>query len=218
MSYPALILGESGSGKSASLRKMDPTKTLLIQAIHKPLPFEDGWKWTTHSADNPKGNVFVNDRSVDICTLMQGTKKKVIIIDDWQYILANEFMRRSDERGYDKFTEIGRHAWDVCTMAAGLPSDVRVYIMAHTEIDSNTGRIKVKTIGKMLDEKITVEGMFTTVLRTVVSDGKYYFSTRNSGFDSVKSPMGMFSEALIDNDLNAVDQAICKYCKIVEDK
>ena len=211
MSYPVLILGDSGSGKSASMRNLDPTKVLLIQAISKPLPFRaKGWKaW-----DGTSGNIFVTDKSIEIMGLMQKTKRKIIVIDDWQYILANEFMRRSDERGYDKFTEIGRHAWDTLCMAAALPSDVRVYIMGHTQIDDTSGRVKIKTIGKMLDEKITVEGMFTTVLRAQMKDNVYGFSTKTNGFDPVKSPMDLFAEEFIDNDLNAVDQAICKYLEL----
>src|SRR5207253_2481807 len=113
------------------------------------------------------GNVMVQDRAGDIQTIMNHTKRKVIVLDDFQYVMANEFMRRSEEKGYDKFTEIGRHAWDILTNAAQLADDVRVYVLAHSE-ESEAGRIKVKTIGRMLDEKITVEGMFVVVLRTVV--------------------------------------------------
>lgn len=208
MSSNILVLGESGSGKSASLRNMDPSKTLLIQAIRKPLPFRN--TWTEHTTDNPGGNIFVTDKSTDIALLMQGTKRKIIVIDDFQYVMANEFMRRSDERGYDKFTEVGRHAWDILCVSSALPSDVRVYILAHSDVGDD-GRIRTKTIGKMLNEKITVEGMFTICLRSLARDGEYLFSTRTSGSDPVKTPMGMFADALIDNDLAAVDAAICEY-------
>lgn len=209
MSTNILILGESGAGKSASLRNLDPTNTLLIQALRKPLPFKNGWQERTDAT--PNGNIFVTDRSTDIALLMQGTKRKIIVIDDFQYILANEFMRRSDERGYDKFTEIGRHAWDILCMSSSLPSDVRVYVLGHTDIDDATGRIRTKTIGKMLNEKITVEGMFTIVLRAVARDGEYLFSTKTNGMDPVKAPIGMFDSDLIQNDLAAVDAAICAY-------
>ena len=97
--------------------------------------------------------------------------------------------------------------------AAALPDDKIVYFMGHSDIDNN-GNEKFKTIGKLLDEKITLEGMFTIVLKTVVTDGKYQFSTRNSGQDTVKTPMGMFSEPLIENDLAAVDKAIREYYEI----
>jgi len=212
MSTPILILGDSGSGKSASLRNLDPAKTLLIQALHKPLPFRNkGWK--PYDPATKTGNIFVTDKSVDILMYMQGTKKKVIVIDDFQYVMANEFMRRSDERGYDKFTEIGRNAWNILCMAGALPLDVRVYLLTHTETN-DAGRVKVKTIGKMLDEKITVEGMFTVVLRCVVRDKEHLFATQNNGSDTTKTPMGMFEEELIDNDLAAVDNAICAYYDI----
>jgi len=163
----------------------------------------------------PTGNIITTDRSNDILTIMQRTKRPIIVIDDFQYVLANEFMRRSDERGYDKFTEIGRHAWDILNMANGLESSVRVYILSHTATDE-FGKVKVKTIGKMLDEKITVEGMFTSVLRTVVRDGQYMFQVHNGGNDTVKTPLGLYKEDLIDNNLAEVDAKICEYYDIVE--
>lgn len=213
MSTPILILGDSGTGKSASLRNLDPAKTLLIQAIKKPLPFPNAEKlgWSDFNPDTKVGNIFVTDKSADLNGLMRGTKRKIIAVDDFQYVMANEFMRRSDEKGYDKFTEIGRHAWDVLCQMAVLPPDVHVYIIAHTQQADDGSRIRIKTIGKMLDEKITVEGMFSIVLRTTVRDGEYFFSTRNNGSDTVKTPMGMFADELIPNDLAIVDDAITAY-------
>lgn len=213
MSHSTLVLGESGSGKSASLRNMKPQETLLVQAIRKPLPFPNNSGWREITATEKGGNVIVTDKASDIVPIMQGTKRKIIVLDDFQYVMANEFMRRSEERGYDKFTEIGRNAWNILTMASSLPPDVRVYILSHSDT-SESGRVKIKTIGRMLDEKITVEGMFTIVMRTIVRDGEYYFSTRNSGLDTVKTPMGMFKDELIVNDLAAVDARICEYYRI----
>lgn len=210
MSTATLIIGESGTGKSTSLRDMDAHDTLLIQSVKKPLPFKrGGWDYFDKEK-SPKGNIFVSDNSQFIIGLMQRTARKVIVIDDFQYVLVNEFMRRSEEKGYDKFTEIGRHAWDILTAASSMPDDVRVYILGHSQAD-DFGKVKVKTIGKMLDEKITVEGMFSIVLRTVVRDGEYHFATKNNGSDTVKSPIGMFSADLIENNLQTVDQAICEY-------
>jgi hypothetical protein len=204
-------LGESGSGKSASLRNMDPNKTLLVQAIAKPLPFKNDWK--VFDKETKQGNIFVTDKATDILMLIQNTKRKIIVIDDFQYVMANEFMRRSEERGYDKFTEIGRNAWNILMMAAQLPPDVRVYMLSHSDTN-DAGRVKLKTIGRMLDEKITVEGMFTIVMRCVVRDGEYYFTTKNNGSDTVKTPMDMFTEEVIDNDLAMVDARICDYYEI----
>jgi hypothetical protein len=146
---------------------------------------------------------------------VQATKhdRKIIIIDDFQYILANEFMRRSEEKGFDKFTEIGKHTWNIFNSLLHLPEDVRIYILSHTE-ETDAGQIKMKTIGKMLDEKITLEGMVTIVLRVVVQDGQHLFSTRNNGSDTTKAPMGMFEDPMVENDLAAVDAAICDYYDI----
>lgn len=210
MSIATLILGESGTGKSTSLRHLDPTKTLLIQSIHKPLPFRSSeWK-IFDKQQSPKGNIFITDNANEICHIMTKTQRNIIVIDDYQYIMANEFMRRGNEKGYDKFTEIGVNAWKVFDLSTRLHPDKRVYILAHTETD-NFGKTKIKTIGKMLDEKITLEGMVTVCLRTQVSDGDYSFTTQNNGSDTVKSPIGLFEQQQIPNDLKFVDDTICEY-------
>lgn len=212
MSLATLILGESGTGKSTSLRNLNPADTLLIQTIKKPMPFR-AKGWTTLGKGTSDGCIWHCDDSAKIVTAMSRSTRPVIVIDDFQYLLANEFMRRTEERGYDKFTEIGRHAWDVLSAASALPDSTRVYILSHTET-SDAGRTKMKTLGRMLDEKITVEGMFSIVLRTRVVNDQYLFSTRNNGADTVKSPLGLFEQDLIDNDLSAVDHAICAYYDI----
>lgn len=214
MSTLTMILGESGAGKSTSLRNMAPEDTLLIQAVRKTLPFKAAG-WTRFSEENKTGNIFVADTHDNIITLMRRTRRKVIVLDDFQYVMANEFMRRSDEKGFEKFTEIGRHAWDILTAAANLPDDVRVYVLSHTET-SDAGRVKIKTIGKMLDEKITLEGMVTICLRAVVRDGEHQFSVHNSGQDTTKSPLGMFDTDYIPNDLAAVDQSIVAYYDLAQ--
>jgi len=207
MSITTLILGQSGTGKSASLRNFNPEEVLLIKVVDKPLPFPSKtWKVKTKEG----GTVFTTDHYGHIIGALKNTKAKVIIIDDFQYLMSFEFMRRSGERGYDKFTDIANHAFSVFDEAAKLPNDVRVYILSHIATDE-FGTEKIKTIGKMLDEKITLEGLVTVCLKTVSQDGKYYFATQNSGRDTVKSPMGLFNDSLIDNDLKAVDTAICEY-------
>lgn len=213
MSIATLILGESGTGKSTSMRNLDPAHTLLIQAVRKPLPFRSAdWK---PIAKGQAGSVFVTDKSDAIVQCMDRTSRDVIVIDDFQYVLANEFMRRVTDKevgnqAFAKYNEIARSAWDVLMKAASLPDHKRVYILSHTTTD-DFGHTKIKTIGKLLDEKIVLEGMVTIVLRSLVRDGSYVFSTRNSGSDTTKSPMGMFDEAFIDNDLAAVDAAIFSY-------
>ncbi len=205
MSTVSLILGKSGSGKSASLRNLNPNNVALIQVISKPLPFKsnNGAKWSIYQSDDWQ----------KIIVACKKTTRKIIVIDDYQYLMANEFMRRAQERGFDKFTEIGYHTWHVINELLNLPNDVRVYILSHTE-ESENGQTKMKTIGKMLDERITLEGMVTIVLRSTINDGQHYFTTKNNGNDTTKTPMGMFDSELIENDLLIVDTAICNYYDI----
>ena len=218
MSIACMILGQSGTGKTASLRNLDPEHTLLIQAVKKPLPFRSsGWAYFD-KGKTPTGNVFVTDQAQTIIKLMKGTKRSVIVLDDFQYILANEFMRRvlDKEQGnaaFAKYNEIAHNAWSILMAASQLSDDKRVYILGHTQED-DSGRIKAKTIGKLLDEKITIEGLLTIVLRTAVINGQYLFSTKNNGADTVKAPMGLFEDEHIDNDLAAVDAAIFGYYQL----
>ena len=215
MSIATVIIGKSGTGKSASLRNLDPSQCLLIQAVDKPLPFKSrGWVRRDPALKTPF-NVFRTDSATEICKAIEKTSKKIIVVDDFQYVLANELMRRSDERGYDKFSDIARHGWDVFQAATSRPADVRVYILSHSDEDEQ-GRVKLKTIGKMLDEKIVLEGLVTMVLRTEVMDGNYYFRTKNNGNDSCKSPIGMFTDERIPNDLQAVDAAVRGYYELDE--
>lgn len=214
MSIAVMILGESGTGKTSSLRHLDPSNTLLIQTISKPLPFRAS-AWKPANQQNPQGSILVTDKANIICKAMHRTQKDVIVLDDFQYVMANEFMRRSDERGFDKFTDIGRHAWDILNTASQLAAYKRVYVLAHTQTD-DTGKVKAKTIGKLLDEKITIEGMFSIVLRTAVVNGQYLFCTQNSGSDTTKSPIGLFDDFHIENDLAAVDAAIFGYYGLQE--
>lgn len=212
MSIATLILGESGTGKSTSLRNLDPAHTLLIQMVKKPLPFRSN-EWKPIGPDG--GSVYVSDDSAMIVKAMQKTRKEIIVIDDFQYLLANEFMRRVTDvakgnEAFAKYNEIARHAWDVLMAASSLQDHKRVYILSHTSTD-DFGKTKIKTIGKLLDEKIVMEGLVTIVLRTTVQNGNYLFSTRNSGADTVKSPLGLFDTELIENDLASVDAAIFNY-------
>lgn len=211
MGIPVLILGESGSGKSASMRNLNPETTVIIQAVNKPLPFRN--KFKSFDRESGQGTKLSSDNYDSIIKAIGYFAKKgakEIVIDDFQYVMANEYMRRSAETGFTKFTEIARHAWEVITFCQTLPEDVKVYFMSHVQ-DGENGQIKAKTIGKMLDEKITVEGLFTIVLRTNVEDGKYRFSTQNNGNDTVKSPMGLFDALYIENDLNDVNTKINEY-------
>ncbi|MCA8013353.1 AAA family ATPase [Burkholderia vietnamiensis] len=212
MATVTFILGESGTGKSTSMENLDPANTLLIQSIRKRLPFKST-KWGYLTRENQNGNVLCMDDARKIIDAMRRTRRPIIVIDDAQYIMANAFMRRSEERGFDKFTEIGRDMWEIITAANDLPEHVRVYVLSHVET-SDDGRTKMKTIGKMLDEKICLEGMVTIVLKTDVLDHDYRFITQNNGRTTCKSPKGMFESDSIPNDLAAVDNAICDFYDI----
>lgn len=216
MSYACLVLGESGTGKTCSLRNLDPKNTLLIQPVRKPLPFRSaGWKEIKAKGDG--NNILVCSNPQAIINCMKASPFDVIVVDDWQYILASMYMAARNVKGFDKFTEIGGAGFDIAKAASELAENERVYVLAHTTSDE-FGNTRIKTLGKLLDDKIVVEGMFTTVLRTHVENGRYLFSTQNSGSDTVKSPMGMFSEKYIENDLAAIDQIICDYYGITTNK
>lgn len=210
MSIATLILGQSGTGKSTSLRNLNPSDVLLIQSIKKPLPFKSkDWKPLTSEG----GSIYVSDNAEQIIKVMNKCTRPIIIIDDLQYIMANEYMRRAQETGFNKFTEIGKKTWDIFNAASALADDKRVYLLSHTE-EGDSGKTKIKTIGKMLDEKITLEGMVTVCLQTAIINEQFVFMTKNNGQNTVKSPIGLFESECIENDLNAVDQAICAYYEI----
>lgn len=207
MSIAVLVLGESGTGKSTSLLNMNPVETLLIQTISKPLPFKrPGWKPLSKDG----GNILVSKDYATIIAAMEKTTRPIIVVDDFQYLMATEFMARAHETGYQKFTELASHYYDVLTKASTLAAHKRVYMLSHTD-ESDKGITRAKTIGKLVNEKLTVEGFVSIVLRTQVINGKYVFSTRNNGSDTTKTPLEMFAEEFIDNDLAAVDATIVNY-------
>lgn len=212
MSIATLIIGNSGTGKSTSLRNLSAPDILLIQCLRKPLPFRSQ-DWKAIEKGKPGGSIYVTDSATNIIAAMQKTPRKVIVLDDWNMLMTNQYMRRSAETGFQKFADIGRDAWNVLTAANELPDDVRVYLLGHSET-TDQGVTKAKTIGKMIDSTCNVESMFTIVLKSMVINNNYMFATQNSGQDSCKSPMGMFPTEHIENDLAAVDAAVCEYYHI----
>lgn len=205
MAIPVLILGQSGTGKSYSMKNFNEDEICLISVQKSLLPFRKKFTETV-----------VTDKYSEIIKAMEVTNKKVIVIDDTQYLMCNEFMRRATEKGFDKFTEIAQNFWSLVVQEVNnLPADTIVYLLCHTATDDN-GVEKMKTIGKLVDEKITPEGLFTIVLKTAVSDGQYAFVTQNNGKDTVKSPEGMFSSYAINNDLKYVDEKIRNYYELGE--
>nr|DAJ05685.1 MAG TPA: AAA domain protein [Caudoviricetes sp.] len=201
MGIPVLILGESGSGKSTSMRNFDPSELTVFNVANKLLPFRK------------KLNVINNAGYGTIGKELQKQEKKIYVIDDSQYLLAFELFNRAKEKGYDKFTDIAvRFEKMLDYIIKGTPEDCIVYLLHHCET-TDTGKIKAKTVGKMLDNQLTVEGLFSIVLYAFVEDDKHLFRTTNDGFCPAKAPMGMF-EPIIDNDLKFVDTTIREYYKL----
>lgn len=198
MAIGVLILGESGTGKTYSVKTFSPEDVKILSVVKPILPFRG------------KYEVVKTPTALDIIREMKNTKKKNIVIDDFQYILGVPMMRRIGEKGWDKFNDIQQPYADVLEALDTLPDDTIVYLNSHTEQD-DTGKRKIKTIGKALDKYLTVEGLFMIVLGTMVVDGKYYFQTQNGGNDTLKSPEGMFPTLLIPNDLKYVEDKIRNY-------
>jgi hypothetical protein len=223
MSEIIAVVGQTGSGKSTSIEPLDPKETVVIDIVGKPLPFR-GWKKKYTTGIQQGGNFLVSDKSDQIVTVLKYISEnrpeiKQIIIDDFQYLLSTEFMNRANETGWQKFTDIAKHAWDVISAAKSLREDLKVFVLSHDEIitENFAPKRKMKTIGKLLDEKVTLEGLFTVVLFTDISKNKekqileYTFITQNDGTTTGKSPRGMFEEMKIPNDLSFVIEKINEY-------
>lgn len=204
MGVAVLIYGRSGSGKSRSLKNFAEDEIFLVNVIGKPLPFPGRFRYCIKS-DNYN-------------TIKNGLKKmpsKVAVIDDAGYLLTNTFMRghsapKSGSSSFDLYNDIADAFWGLLRFIQDeLPEDVIVYLLMHEAI-SDYGETKLRTIGKLLDEKVCVEGMVSIALRCMVEGGRHYFRTQSSGMDISKSPEGMF-EAEIENDLKAIDTRIREY-------
>lgn len=202
MAKKILIMGESGTGKTASLRNFSPDEIAIVNPVGKPLPFRGRYDTLDGETDSRAITEFMKN------SVARG--KEIIVVDDFQYILSIPYMNRIKEAGWDKWNDFGSNYFEIIDYCSMLPDNVTVYFLTHTETLEN-GITTIKLIGKLLREKITIEGLFTTVLRTQVVDGKYYFLTQNSGKDTVKSPIGMFGSYAIDNDLKYVDDKIRNY-------
>ena len=201
MGIPVLILGESGSGKSTSLRNFEPDEISIFNVAGKPLPFRKKL---------PKATISDYGK---IMSVMANSQKKSFAIDDSQYLLCFEMFNHAKETGYDKFTDMALHFYTLIQFVIKrLPEDKIVYFLHHTET-SQAGKTKAKTIGKMLDEKLTVEGLFSIVLLCQTDGTRHYFVTQSDGYTTAKSPMEMFDRE-IDNDLKFVDTRIREYFEI----
>ena len=196
-------MGESGSGKSASLRNFAPNEISVFNVTSKPLPFKQG-KTKIPKIDNAT--------YTDIANALANPNKRAYAIDDAGYLLSFEMFTRANETGYSKFTDMAKNFFDMLDFInTKLPNDIIVYITMHTEDDSEMHKTKAKTIGKMIDQNLNLEGLFTIVLRAMQTEEGYKFITRDDRVSTAKSPMGMFESDKIDNDLKEVDRIIREY-------
>lgn len=201
MGIPVLILGESGSGKSTSLRNFEPGEVLVFNVANKPLPFRK------------KLSTVPNATYASIGKEMQKKEYKSYVVDDSQFLMAFEMFDKAKDTGYGKFTDIALRFRNMLDFVIRqMPDDTIVYFLHHTET-SDTGKIKAKTVGKMLDNQLTVEGLFSIVLLASTDGTTHKFITQSDGYTTCKSPMEMFPLE-IDNDLKMVDNAIRNYYEL----
>ena len=225
MAQGVLIIAESGAGKSTSIETLDPKETFIINVANKPLPFK-GWKkkYTVWSKDNPSGNMYdkATPENIEACIRYINEKRpeiKNIVVDDFQYMSSFEFFDKADEKGYEKFTKIGAHLAKIARMPKDMREDLLIFFLTHAEEATDMEgkrKFKAKTIGKMVDEKLTLEGLFSIVLFGKAKKNKdgeirYVFETQTNGENTCKSPRGMFSTLEIANDLQLVTKAIKDY-------
>ena len=226
MAQSVLVIADSGTGKSTAIRTLDPKETFIINIANKPLPFK-GWKknYVNISKDNPKGNMTSASSAAGIVKAMQHVNDKMshiktLIIDDWQYMSSFEYFDRANEKGYEKFTQIAANLAMVAKLPKDMREDLTIFFLTHSEdtVDGNGNRkVKAKTIGKMIDNTLTLEGLFSIVLfgrvKKTEEGLEYGFDTVNNGENTCKAPMDMFENPFIDNDLQLVKNCIAEYEK-----
>lgn len=220
------IVGESGSGKSTSLRNLNPKETFIISTTGKPLPFR-GYRKKYQELKKANGeyvgNYYISSNYSKILNMLKIINLKMpnikqIVVDDWQYMLSYEFVDRATEVGYTKFSELAQHAMEVLRYSEQMREDCKMIFLTHSENvgDVMNPKYVIKTIGKLLAEKVTLEGMFTYVFFTKIVEGddgkmEYKFLTNTDGECVAKTPMGMFSDMLVDNDLAEIIKVIDSY-------
>ena len=197
MGVCVLILGESGSGKSTSLRNFKPGTVGVLNVMGKPLPFRGDLQTADHANYGT------------IQQTLKANNLKCYVVDDAGYLMQLENFRRINENGYGKFSDIALHFEQVIEWATQTDADTIVYLMMHVDVDAN-GKAKPRTVGKMIDEKFCIEGACPIVLYSTIQDGKYVFVTKGDGLNGAKAPMDMLPD-VIDNDLAEVDRLIRDY-------
>ena len=208
MAYKVLILGNSGTGKSTSIRNLIPEETFVIKCIDKPLPFKGSGK--TYSLQNK--NIFVTTNIQKVYAALDkinsNNKIKTLIIDDFNYLLTFGYKESAKERGFEKFERLAFGIVDIFQKVDEMRSNLIVYFMAHTQKDQD-GKLSMKTVGKFLDEKLVVEGLFSIVILALGNENDYNFKV--NGQDPAKSPIEMFETDDIENDLTLINKAILEY-------
>lgn len=197
MARLVLVIARSGTGKSSSLRNLKKEEAGIVLCSGKELPFQNDLKTIV-----PKGYI-------DVLYVVENSEAPIIVIDDINYLMSFEEMSRANEIGYTKFTQMASNMFDIFKKIIDKESDQIFYLFAHQD-ESEDGQLRVKTTGKMLSEKVVLEGLTNIVLTTEVQDGEFLFRVQTDG-KGVKSPMGMFEGATIPNDIKLVDDAIRKF-------
>ena len=200
-SVPVLLIGKSGSGKSTSMRNFKKEEIAIANVLGKPLPFKS-------NLDAPK----VDNYDI-LLKAIQNTDKKVIVVDDANYLITNEFMNKSSVKGFDKYNEMGNNFFNLINGIKNIEGGKTVYLIMHEDTDDD-GNVKPKTIGKLLDDKVNIQGMFTICLRSMYDNGNYIFRLKTNGQDCVKTPIGLFDEEQMENDLKLVDTKIREYYEL----
>ena len=200
-SVPILLIGKSGSGKSTSLRNFKKDEVAVINVLGKPLPFKSDIK-------APKIDDYVN-----IINQIKLTKKPTIVIDDANYLITNEFIEKTSIKGYDKYNEMAKGYFDLINAIKGIEGGKTVYLIMHEDIDED-GNIIPKTIGKLLNDKVNIQGMFTVCIRSMFENGQYIFRLKTNGQDCVKTPFGMIEQDVMENDLKKFDEIIREYYEL----
>lgn len=200
-SVPVLLIGQSGSGKSTSLRNFTKDEVAVVNVLGKPLPFKSDIK-------APKCDDYAS-----ILKAIAGTKKKTIVIDDANYLITNEFMNKSSVKGFDKYNEMGNNFFNLINGIKNIEGGKTVYLIMHEDTDEN-GNVKPKTIGKLLDDKVNIQGMFTVCIRSMFDNGNYIFRLKTNGQDCVKTPFGMFESETMENDLKEFNRVVREYYEL----
>ena len=206
-SVPVLLIGQSGSGKSTSLRNFKGEEVAVVNVLGKPLPFK---------SDIKAGKC---DDYATILKAIANTPKKTIVIDDANYLITNEFMNKASVKGFDKYNELANNFWNLINGIKNVEGGKTVYLIMHEDTDEY-GNVKPKTIGKLLDDKCNIQGLFTICIRSMFDNGNYIFRLKTNGQDCVKTPFGMFENDTMENDLKEFDKVVREYYELdkVEEK